>query len=73
MARRMFRDHSADMYRVIISSVGRATDTEYREIFGPYATLSAAKGVLTTELDHSWRRSATGHIERAVTVWGVVE
>lgn len=73
MPRRMFHDGADDAYRVIINSVGQATDTEYHEAFGPYGTLGAAKGVLTNELGQGYRQEATGHVERAVTVWVVVE
>lgn len=73
MARRTYHDHSGEVYRVFIASKGRDTGTTYETTFGPYATLSAARGILTAELGRPWLGDATGHIEGAVTVWEVVE
>jgi len=63
-----------DVYRVMVVKVG--FDGPVTRFFGPYATLGAAKGVLTRETEYCGVQRAhviSSHIERAETNWSTVK
>jgi len=66
--------------------MSRTTRTNFKESFrlvlthswgveykGPYQTLAAVKGQLTSETAGRWQSTTTGHIERMTGDWEKVE
>lgn len=66
MARRQ-TGNGQEIFRVVITR--QYANGTHNETFGPYATASAAKAILTSATSAYWGRNTTGHIERATTEW----
>lgn len=75
MSRRQ-RGNGEETFRVTVEhQTADGKDVYWTEVFGPYATLSAAKGRLTARLTEASRgyRKVSGFIERAETKWKKVD